>query len=228
VSTYIGLGTTAFRTFLLPDKSSPRYTACLDPVPASQFSFSPAVCPQGWVAWWIGQTPAATVTASSRTSTAFITTAYCCAPGFSMENQGTGDDPSASCDQAFISTTSHSGERFVSTITLSEARLPAWHISWQATDMPSLSPQPPALDGERIVQWTPGSEPQTERRDNWGGGISSSLFLFLVMGIPLLIVAAVAACLFPACRARSRARAAKRRQKSDAGGGGGGPTGTAS
>lgn len=216
VSYYSAYGTTTSSTRLLPDTSDPRYTACLAPA-GSQFSFSPAVCPQGWPAWWLGRTApalsgAATATATTPSavgSVSYVSTAYCCAPGFSMLQPDTGDDPSPSCEQAFISTSSSSGQVLVSTSTLSKAMVPAWHISWQTTDMPTLSPRPPALDdGETITRWVPGSDPEREPRDNWGGGISHSLFYFLVVGIPLIVVAAVVACLIPACRGR---RAKKRR-----------------
>lgn len=216
VSYYSAYGTTTSSTRLLPDTSDPRYTACLAPA-GSQFSFSPAVCPQGWPAWWLGRTTPALSGAATTTATAssavgsvsYVSTAYCCAPGYSMLRPDTGDDPSPSCEQAFISTTSSSGQNFVSTTTLSKAMVPAWHISWQTTDMPTLSPRPPALDdGETITRWVPGSDPEREPRDSWGGGISRSLFFFLVVGIPLIVVAAVVACLIPACRGR---RAKKRR-----------------
>ncbi|KAB5577640.1 hypothetical protein GE09DRAFT_1086722, partial [Coniochaeta sp. 2T2.1] len=153
-------------TFLLPNTSDPRYTACLAPA-GNQFSFSPAVCPQGWPASWLSQTtPAALSGAATAT-----------APSSDFQ-----DDPSPSCTQAFISTTSSSGAAYADTITLSVARLPAWHISWQTTDMPTLSPRPPALDeGERFTRWVPGSKPEREKQDNlWGGDFSPALDWFIV------------------------------------------------
>jgi hypothetical protein len=86
--------------------------------------------------------------------------------------------------------------------------VPAWHISWQTTDMATLSPRPPALDGESITRWVPGSDPEREPRDHWGVGITPSLYFFLVIGLPLIIVGGVVACLIPACcgrRAKTRA-----------------------
>jgi hypothetical protein len=70
------------------------------------------------------------------------------------------DEPSPSCERAFVSTNSSSDGNFVETATLSVAMLPALHISWQTTDRPTLSPQPPALDGVggRITSWVPGSK----------------------------------------------------------------------
>ncbi|KAJ9151457.1 hypothetical protein NKR19_g4975 [Coniochaeta hoffmannii] len=211
------LRTTTSGTFLLPDTSDPRYIACLAPA-GNHFSFSPAVCPQGWPAWWLSHTtPAgvsgaatATATATAASSVdsavAYVSTAYCCAPGYSMLHQGFQDAPSPSCTQEFITTTSSSGAAYAETITLSVAMLPAWHISWQTTDMPTLSPRPPALDeGERFTRWVPGSKPEREKQDNaWGGDLSPALYYFLVVGIPLLIVAGIAACLTGCC-ARRRA-----------------------
>lgn len=194
-------GNPTSRIFLLPDTSDARYTACLAPA-GGQFTFSPAVCPQGWPAWWLGQTP---TVISGAATTAHVSTAYCCAPGYSMTNQGSQDDPSPSCEQAFLTTTSSSGSSFVSTTTLSVASLPAWHISWQPSDIPTLSPQPPAIDGDRIIKWVPGSEPQRVPQDGWGRGMSRGLFFFLVVGIPLIIVAAIVAC-FVGCRVSRRRR----------------------
>lgn len=211
---YSGYGTTSSRTLLLPDTSDPRYVACLNP--AGQFTFSPAVCPQGWIAWWLGQTnpPPGAPTISN---TVYLSTAYCCAPNYSMPQEDIQNDPSPSCRQAFTTTTSTSGDVLVSTWTLSLALLPAWHISWQPTDVPTLSPQPPVLEGERITQWVPGTDLKPQPRDNWGGGISNGLFFSLVIEIPLLVVAAVVACIF-GCRARG----GKIRPRSRGGGGGGG------
>ncbi|KAB5535118.1 hypothetical protein GE09DRAFT_350626 [Coniochaeta sp. 2T2.1] len=161
--------------YLLPDTSDPRYTDCLAPA-GDQFSFSPAVCPQGWPAWLIGKTSAAL----SRAATA---TAYCCAPSYSMLFQDTGDDPSPSSEHVFATTTSSSGAAYADTITLSVARLPAWHISWQTTDMSTLSPRPPALDeGERFTRWVPGSKPEREKQDYLFGG-NSALFWFTVVSL---------------------------------------------
>ncbi|KAK3321870.1 hypothetical protein B0H66DRAFT_589696 [Apodospora peruviana] len=133
---------------------------------------------------------------------------------------GVNDDPPSSCEQVFISTSSNSDRSFdVSTTTLSVVMLPAWHISWQTIDIPTLSPQPPATDnGDRITQWVPGMDFKGQPRDNWGGGnFNSSLFLFLIIGIPLLVAAAVAACCIMACRTRFANKPPRNR-----GGGGGG------
>ncbi|KAK5659753.1 hypothetical protein OQA88_964 [Cercophora sp. LCS_1] len=212
VSQYSDYGTTSSSTFLLPNTSDPRYTACLAPA-GDQFAFSPAVCLQGWPAWWLGRGHTSTLSGAATTTTttaanvsttyvsrAYVSTAYCCAPGYSMPYQGVRDDPSPSCEQAFLSSTSSSGAVFLSMTTLSVAKLPAWHISWEPTDMPTLSPQPPAIEGdERIVQWVPGSDPQRERRGEWGGGISLGFFFFLVVGVPLVIGAGTVACLTNCC-----------------------------
>ena len=35
----------------------------------------------------------------------------------------------------------------------------AYHITWQESDIPSLTPQPPKLCGEGIATWVPGGDP---------------------------------------------------------------------
>ena len=205
------LPTTTSGSYHLPDTSDPRYTACFAPA-GDQFSFSPAVCPQGWAAWWLWKTvPSGTATATAPSSVgsavAIVSTAYCCAPGYAMLQLNFQNNPSPSCTKLFTSTTSTSGAYYAETITLSVALLPAWHISWQSTDMPTLSPRPPALDGgERFTRWLPGSKPEPEKLDNWGGGdFNPSLFFFLVIGLPLIVLAGIAACITGCC-ARRRAK----------------------
>ncbi|KAM7188370.1 hypothetical protein V8F33_010710 [Rhypophila sp. PSN 637] len=183
-------------TFPLPDESSPYYTNCVDPDPASHFSFSPAVCPEGWAGGWMGVTAAAT-------ASDYISTAYCCAPGYSIHYLGVGDHPSVSCEQRFVTTTSRSGDGIVRTEILSVARMPAWYISWQTTDVPTLSPQPPDLGGgDRVSRWVPGSDPEFVPVDNWGVGLCGSLYIFLVVGIPVIIVGGIAAWICCCCRTR--------------------------
>ncbi|KAM7188369.1 hypothetical protein V8F33_010709 [Rhypophila sp. PSN 637] len=196
ITVYSGYGTTISKTLLLPDESSPYYTDCLDPV-NGQFSFSPGVCLEGWVAWWMGRTSAETGPSE------YTSTAYCFAPGYSMAEQSILPNPSPTCSQDFVSTTTRTNDIVPVRETLSIARLPAWHISWQTTDLPTLSPQPPSLDsGERASMWVPGSDPQYKPVDNWGGGhFNSTAFHVLVILIPLLLLAGIAwwisRCCFP-------------------------------
>jgi hypothetical protein len=184
-------GTTRSNTFHVADTSDPLYTACLAPA-GGQFTFSPAVCPQGWPAWWLGKT-------------AYASTAYCCVPSYSMPYQPNTKDLSPSCTHVSLRAASSSGTKYFPAETLSVSKLPAWHISWQPTDIPTLSPKPPAIEGDTITKWVPGSDPEREHRDNWGGGrVDGGLFFFLIIGIPLILVAGMVACVTSCCARGNR------------------------
>lgn len=228
-------GTGSFSTVLLPDTSHPRYAACFDPAGASQFSFSPAVCPLGWPASWVGQTPvlglSSTRAPSSYNGTAYanVSTAYCCPQDYSMSFPGGHEQPSPSCLKPFISAgtgISGSGRWMLrTTSTIGVVVVPAWHISWQTTDVLTLSPQPPTLDGTGIItSWRPGSDiPSGGSSGSGSSGSGSSgdnccqalgdpRFWFLVVGVPGLFVAFFIGgiCVYPAWLRRRSLREARR------------------
>ncbi|KAM7188347.1 hypothetical protein V8F33_010687, partial [Rhypophila sp. PSN 637] len=119
VSTYI--------TWLLPDKSHPLYTACLAPQPVgpNQFTFSPAVCPENWVAWSLGKTGLATPRGTD--STTYVSTAFCCAPDYDFAAYVDDVLSSPSCQRDLP----YHGDPTGTAPEASAAQLPAWHISWQ-------------------------------------------------------------------------------------------------
>lgn len=194
---YEGGNASSSTTFLFPETSDPSYTSCLAPA-GPQFSFSPAVCPQGWPAWWLGTIIAPASLGTVLGNKFYISTAYCCAPGYTKEHPNIARThiASPSCSKSFSNRTD-SGI----------AVLPAWHISWYTTDVPTMTPQPPALEGgEQITRWLPGSEPEREKkvdRPTTDGpkndDPNSYLFRFLVYGVPILVVAFFAACLCGPC-----------------------------
>lgn len=172
-------GKTTSYTYQVADKSDPRYTACIAPA-GDQFTFSPAVCPQGWPAWYLG-------TASSG-----VTTAYCCAPGYSMGDRPATTNPSPSCSHEFpFNPDSWSSTEDVPR----QATLPAWHITWQSTDLPTMSPKPPAIEGERIIKWVPGSDPERElprpssgsSGSSEGQGPMTALAIGMIITLPVLL-----------------------------------------
>ncbi|KAK1830906.1 hypothetical protein QBC39DRAFT_352944 [Podospora conica] len=187
VSTYNGSQTTTYMVFYLPDTSDPRYTACLAPA-GGQFTFSPAVCPEGWPAWWLGTT--------SHASHA-VSTAYCCLPGYTMRSQPSTEAPSPT----------PSCELFVARPDERISRLPAWHISWQPTDIPTMSPKPPAIEGDRITMWVPGSDPEREppqRGSDGGYGAGLMLASFMMIGLPIICVVGLIACVTACCSRGNR------------------------
>jgi len=145
---------------------------------------------------WLGTTT---------TTGSLVSTAYCCAPGYSLPYTVPYGETAPSCRQTFVRTSSTSGV-VSARETLSVAYAPAWMIEWQTTDLPTLNPRPPAIEGETITQWIPGSDPQRLKSDHWGGGMSWSLFLFLVAGIPIIVVVLIGACVTWRCVVRFRKR----------------------
>ncbi|KAM7189309.1 hypothetical protein V8F20_010217 [Naviculisporaceae sp. PSN 640] len=191
-------------TYILPNETNPLYTACLAPAGPRQFSFSPAVCPESWVAYNLGETLAET--ASGTAGLTSISTAFCCAPGYEFLRYATQVKASPSCQRDLT----NGGDGTGTAPALSFARLPAWHISWQTTDVPTLSPQPPAIEGDRITRWVPGSDnPEREIRET-SLNISHAELYFAMIGIPFLAVGFIAAYLIPCCLGRARARRERR------------------
>ncbi|KAK4208638.1 hypothetical protein QBC37DRAFT_247783, partial [Rhypophila decipiens] len=162
-------------TWLLPNKSHPLYTACLAPQPAgpNQFTFSPAVCPESWVAWSLGKTGLSTPTGTDTTT--FVSTAFCCAPDYKFAAYADDVLISPSCQRDLP----YQGDPTGTAPESSAAEAPAWHIKWQPTDIPVLSPQPPAIEqGDQITRWVPGSDnPEMVRTDN-GSGLTPGVFFF--------------------------------------------------
>ncbi|KAL2845303.1 hypothetical protein BJY01DRAFT_214383 [Aspergillus pseudoustus] len=115
------------------------YTECLPPSwrtipPESRYSASPAVCPVGWRYWNI---------ATSEVSSQLVTTAWCC--DYYKDLYPSNDYPldgySKPCVQVEDDDYVH---------------IP-WHITWQESDVPNLSYQPPSVDpGMIIPTWLPG------------------------------------------------------------------------
>ncbi|KAK0704878.1 hypothetical protein B0H67DRAFT_362956 [Lasiosphaeris hirsuta] len=140
------------------DQDDPKFTSCqpsgwADVVYESRFSFSPAVCPGGWTAYYLRQVGAAT--------------AYCCESGYVYASglaSVPGIEPSNGCfseigvtpattTSSTSTSTARSGSQSRAILTVTETTATtatprrfkahnAYHISWQATDAPTLSPQP--------------------------------------------------------------------------------------
>lgn len=83
---------------------------------------------------------------------------------------------------------------FTTAFTTGMAIYPAWHISWEASDVSTLDPKPPMLTNDmRIPIWT-GGVVSDGAWDNNGRGrdtshgplLGTGVLLFLVIGLPLL------------------------------------------
>ncbi|KFY35215.1 hypothetical protein V495_08046, partial [Pseudogymnoascus sp. VKM F-4514 (FW-929)] len=150
VSSYSDDGRLTSVAFLASDVDDERFTSCQPPgwasvVPASRFSFSPAVCPSNWTYYDMASTTNAGTT---------FTTAYCCASGFYPR--------SAYSDPTYLATgvpcfREASAGDVSTTGSLLDQVHEAWHISWAASDTSTLSPTLPEITADMLIgAWVPG------------------------------------------------------------------------
>ncbi|OBT50749.1 hypothetical protein VE04_09274 [Pseudogymnoascus sp. 24MN13] len=181
VSTHDTNGVATTVAFLASDVDDERFTSCQPSgwgsvVPASRFSFSPAVCPSDWTYYSMASTYHEGIT---------FTTAYCCAGGFAL-GSGFPDSPylttGVPCLRDAAGDVSTAG-------TLLDQVHEAWHISWAASDTSSLSPALPEITSDMHVDtWVPGQTITPGMYDNTryrhdGPQIPKSAFWFLVVGV---------------------------------------------
>ncbi|KAL2842584.1 hypothetical protein BJX68DRAFT_270523 [Aspergillus pseudodeflectus] len=214
--------------------------------PASEFQASPAVCPSAWTAYNLGATVFVERSPVTRSVTA--STAFCCSSGFTLSYlsgipiadtaanacfQPITTDTTSTSPASTASTTTNSDERATIRTTNTANPFPdglrvheAWHITWEASDVSTLSPSPPDLGSCTTValpSWVPGEPVDSDslacRSTNNGASHSSdsdtALFRFLVIGIP--VIGATVVCIGAVvCWRRRR----KRKREQDVRGGG--------
>ncbi|KFZ20633.1 hypothetical protein V502_03115 [Pseudogymnoascus sp. VKM F-4520 (FW-2644)] len=155
-------------TILVSDAADERFASCQPSgwdsiVPASCFSFSPAVCPSGWTYYAMAST--VSVADNGRDESTF-STAYCCASGHSL-GTGLSDFPIATMtppcyrrvdagEVSIMGTLSH-GAGSTRLFTEGIQAHQAWHISWGASDTSTLTPSLPELTSKKLIPtWVPG------------------------------------------------------------------------
>ncbi|KAJ5867697.1 hypothetical protein N7534_002250 [Penicillium rubens] len=210
--------------FLISDAANPQFSACQpngwnDGDAASQFHFSPAVCPSDWTYYEIRRT-------SSKAGKGNLdpySTAYCCASGYQLWNTLTSfltpfyvtSLPTPCYQYVHAGSTSitvsmsPSGTETTKIFTEGYIAHAAWGISWAASDTASMSPALPLLDSEQYIPtWVPGqsvtapSEPKSQN-----DSALTALGYLLMVGLPLIGVAIIACavwCCFTIRRARRR------------------------
>lgn len=226
----------------MSNQADPRFTTCqpsgwASVVPESRFSFSPAVCPSGWIAndiYTIG---------------ASITTAYCCArfvisfpycaiflfllmlyialcSGYSISwpfllPRSIEGVTSPACfseinpSPSTINTPDSLSTDFPQHVQVHNA----YHISWQESDRVTLTPQPPELTCSPklgIGTWTPGLPVESPSCPNSSDDdddddplLPTAALFFLVVGLPVICIAALCFC----CGACFYYKRKERRQK---------------
>ncbi|KAK1954547.1 hypothetical protein LY78DRAFT_594003 [Colletotrichum sublineola] len=157
--------------------------------PESRLSFSPGVCPKGWV--YNGMAEDGSPAAS---------TAFCCQRDCVRFGWVTGYDSTASV------TASHQ------TAMVHEA----WVVTWAASDTATLTPKLPTLTSSMLVPtWTPGERipdgqwdnPQRLSSERW---LEGSLLYFLIIGMPIIGALMIASCIWCCVRSCKKKRRAKK------------------
>ncbi|KAK4096689.1 hypothetical protein N658DRAFT_501295 [Parathielavia hyrcaniae] len=224
-------------TVLASVPAHPRFSACQPPGwdsggdNNSILHFSPAVCPSGWTAHALGGYESQAVS-----------TAHCCSSGFALIDyypfqSVDGISPQSPCVANMTNTSPPSATAFPARSTAAyHLRVHnAWHISWEASDMPSLSPTPPPLPlcetSSVIWSWVPGAtvEPGAYLRTSCddrasGSGSGSGLpslgvLMVLVVVVPVVFLMILCSCVWVCCRRRRR----REREAREAHENGGGP-----
>ncbi|OBT95626.1 hypothetical protein VE01_05911 [Pseudogymnoascus verrucosus] len=195
------------------DPANARFTQCQPPgwdqiAPSSRFHFSPAVCPDQWTAYAVRDLD---VDIDTSSLSSLVTTAYCCASGYTLGNPGVtlqSLDNAAACVSA-IGVTSPSTTSTSS--TLSTGQTPhatpypygiqihnAYQITWASSDKPTLSPTPPDFSSgcsATLSKWVPG-EPvgamECNNRSDGGGAGRAGWMVFIMVGVPVIVVVFVA------------------------------------
>ncbi|KAJ6787952.1 hypothetical protein PWT90_11052 [Aphanocladium album] len=178
-------------------------TGATDPIERGK-SYSLAVCPSGWTAHSLG---ASTTYGMKDKDVQF--TATCCSSGFSVTHDYSAaySPNSYVCAQSINITSTVRTSGGHTTYTSAFRIHAAWPISWKASDVPTLTPTPPPLQSTctnvAFETWVPTSSPLPTRQvgffcreayqhlnnhdvntSGWRG-----TFYFLVIGLPLILIA---------------------------------------
>ncbi|KAF2994335.1 hypothetical protein E8E14_003117 [Neopestalotiopsis sp. 37M] len=223
-----GYKTYTYSTFkvLASDSGDSRFAACQPPgwnVDA-HFQFSPAVCPSGFTAYRL----------DAVTYEMTVSTAYCCSSGFTFGYFDTFEstDAAACIKDIAESTTgaSSSALKLQATAATSPTSFPrvfsvhnAWQISWESSDVATLSPSPPLLPCfySPLSSWIPGetvdpsfyaSACPNDGESHWSDS-SVQGFFFIVIGLPIIGFLGIVTCIAVCCCRRRRRKRAKARAK---------------
>ncbi|KAK4220701.1 hypothetical protein QBC38DRAFT_462306 [Podospora fimiseda] len=192
---------------VLPDTAHPSFSLCHAPgYDLHNYSFSPGVCPSGWTAYNL---------ASSWTTATYTSFAHCCDKGYTF---GYGNPISGSTSvPACFRSAKGTSKKAKATATPGartyafEEYLPngvqmheAYHVLWESRDVSMLEPSPPKTlcEGRAMEKWVPGEKvpkcPYDGAMQGW-----ESVFWFLAVGLPLIIVFSCVGCC-ACCRWRNR------------------------
>ncbi|KAK1714215.1 hypothetical protein BDP67DRAFT_513571 [Colletotrichum lupini] len=166
----------------------------------SRLNFSPGVCPEGW-----------TYYSMAHTYNEGPTSAYCCNSGFNYTRVN-----GMACAAWRPKTEALSNPEDAKSDQVLMIHTP-WTVTWDASDTATLTPKLPTLASPMIVPtWTTGQtipdgvyDYKPPRLESMPDPTKDSLFMFLVVGCPVIFFVLVCSCVF--CCVRSCRK--KRRQR---------------
>ncbi|KAH6640212.1 hypothetical protein F5144DRAFT_484367 [Chaetomium tenue] len=192
--------TNVFVTVLVADDPSCMPDGWDDVVPESRLDFNPGVCPSGWVYH--------DMAAGDATDTF---TAYCCDRGYDFyyfPHRTLVDSkiPHA-CGRWISGLNSDSGSDAAATTTSADIASSTllvhhrWRLTWSASDIPNLTPQPPSFtSGILVPTWIPGDViPLRNQTYNTGHVDDSYNFLDGFMWFPVVALPVIGALLVGSC-----------------------------
>ncbi|KAJ4151526.1 hypothetical protein LMH87_012218 [Akanthomyces muscarius] len=156
-NTFTGGGPVEIRSYYQSNTANARFSSCNPPGwDLDNFTFSPAVCPSGWVYYRV------TLTSSDIGQRAY-TQACCCASGFTYAGNGQPNLPSQRCDSEPTSFAPSPGNETLSgadatttmIVTMHQPFVAQWHESETKLLPFSL---PSMASGAWLPTWTPRSK----------------------------------------------------------------------
>jgi hypothetical protein len=89
-----------------------------------------------------------------------------------------------------------------------------WSITWSASDIPNLTPQPPTITSSKLIPtWRPGEVVSDGKYDRQTPGSDmgfqdwDKIFYFLVIGLPIIGLLSIGSCVFCCVRHNKKVRA---------------------
>ncbi|CAK7207074.1 hypothetical protein SEUCBS139899_009882 [Sporothrix eucalyptigena] len=199
-------------TVYVSDTANPSFTACqpsgwANVAPRLRNSFSPAVCPSDWTAYYIRPET------NGDTGKTAVAVATCCTRDHSpvhfpsgISVAGVGVSPCMSTTTGTVmQTDAKNTDTFAVDATTYHVHAP-YTVAWQHSDIKHLSPRPPDMTcDQRLPSWSPGPtipslECNVEQHPN-------PALPFLMIGLPIILAVGLFCCggyIFHKMRARRR------------------------
>ncbi|EAQ85447.1 predicted protein [Chaetomium globosum CBS 148.51] len=196
-------------TVLVADDPSCMPDGWDDVVPESRLKFNPGVCPSGWVYHDIADGDATDKFTAKCCDRTLVQSKipHACGRWISGLNSDSGSDAVATTTGVDIAR---------STLLVHYG----WGITWSASDIPNLTPQPPSITHRMLVPtWTPGDVIPPGKYDRESAsGPNRNYFLdgpamwFVVVGLPIIGALLIGSCIYCCVRGTKHEKKMKARR----------------